>query len=202
MADLQLDWCSYEAAEYACERWHYSEVMPAGSTLKIGVWEDSEYVGAVVYTKGASPWLANPYEWLTADDVCELARVALASHETPTSRILSISLKLLRERCPGLRLVVSFADPKPGHDGTLYQASNWVYEGRSESATDIRIGSRVYHENSVGKKHGTSSVEKLREMYPAGTTIQRIPRPDKYKYTYPLDDATRQHIQKQSRPYP
>ena len=27
-ADLKLDWCSYQAAKWAVEHWHYSKTMP------------------------------------------------------------------------------------------------------------------------------------------------------------------------------
>ena len=43
--ELKLDWCSYEAAKYACEHWHYSKCMPVGKTVKIGVWENKKYIG-------------------------------------------------------------------------------------------------------------------------------------------------------------
>lgn len=201
MTDLRLDWCSHKAAKYACETWHYSGCMPSGKTVKIGVWENGEYVGTVIYTRGASPWLATPYNGVTSNEVAELARVALDEHETPTSRILSISLKLLEQKCPGIRLVVSFADPKPGHDGTLYQASNWVYTGRAESNTDIQIGSDRYHERTVGNRYGTSAVGKLKKLLDA-RPIKRISRPNKYKYVYPLDEELRPKLNAISKPYP
>jgi hypothetical protein len=40
--DLKVDFCSYEAAKYAVEHWHYSKTMPAGKTVKIGAWEDDK----------------------------------------------------------------------------------------------------------------------------------------------------------------
>ena len=43
--DLRLDWCSYEAAKYAVEHWHYSKRMPKSKLAKIGVWEDGEFIG-------------------------------------------------------------------------------------------------------------------------------------------------------------
>jgi len=201
MTDLRLDWCSYEAAKYACETWHYSECMPSGKTVKIGVWEDEKFIGTVIYTRGASPWLATPFDGVVSNEVAELARVALDDHETPTSRILSISLKLLQENSPGIRIVVSFADPMPGHDGTLYQASNWIYTGRAESNTDIQIGSEKYHERSVGNKYGTSSVGKLKRLLDE-RPIRRVSRPNKYKYVYPLDDGLRPKVEAMSKPYP
>ena len=201
MTELRLDWCSYEASKFACETWHYSGCMPSGKTVKIGVWEDEEFIGTVIYTRGASPWLATPFDGVTSNEVAELARVALDDHETPASRILSISLKLLAENSPGIRIVVSFADPKPGHDGTLYQASNWIYTGRAESANDIQIGKEMYHERSVGNKYGTTAVGKLKQLLDK-RPIRRVSRPNKYKYVYPLDDEIRPNLKGMAKPYP
>ena len=201
MTNLKLDWCSHDAARYACETWHYSECVPAGRTVKIGVWEDGEFVGVVIYTPGASPWLATPFDGVTPNQVAELARVALDDHETPTSKILSISQKLLKRNSPKLRILISFADPKPGHDGTLYQASNWYYVGRAKSNTDIRIGDELKHERSVGGKYGTSSVKKLKQMLNV-RPIERVRRPNKYKYVYPLDDEIEAKVKGMSKPYP
>ena len=53
--NLHLDWCSYEAAKYAVEHWHYSHSLPIGKLVKIGVWEDDQFIGAVVFGYGANP---------------------------------------------------------------------------------------------------------------------------------------------------
>ena len=47
--DLRLDWCSYDAAKYAVEHWHYSHCMLAGLLIKIGAWEDGQFIGRLVY---------------------------------------------------------------------------------------------------------------------------------------------------------
>lgn len=47
MTDLRLDFCSHEAAKHAVLRWHYSRAMPAAKLVRIGVWEDGRFVGAM-----------------------------------------------------------------------------------------------------------------------------------------------------------
>ena len=32
---------------------------------------------------------------------------------------------------PGIRLLVSYADLNQGHEGKIYQASNWVFVGKT-----------------------------------------------------------------------
>ena len=107
--DLRLDWCSYEAAKYAVEHWHYSRSMVAGKSSKVGVWEDGKFIGCVVFSRGANNHLGSPYG-LEQTDLCELTRVALTRHVAPVSRIVSIAVRMLRKQSPGLRLIVSFAD--------------------------------------------------------------------------------------------
>ena len=50
--ELRLDFCSYQAAQYACRRWHYSKKIPVGKLVKIGVWEDGKFIGAIIFGDG------------------------------------------------------------------------------------------------------------------------------------------------------
>lgn len=74
--DLRLDWCSYEAAKFAVEHWHYSKCMPIGKLVKIGVWEDSKYIGVVIFGYGNNQFQGVAYG-LVQTQICELLRVAL-----------------------------------------------------------------------------------------------------------------------------
>jgi len=47
-ASLHLDWCSHDAARHAVMRWHYSRQMPSCKLVKVGVWEDGRFVGAII----------------------------------------------------------------------------------------------------------------------------------------------------------
>jgi hypothetical protein len=49
---LRLDWCSHEAARYACEHWYSRSEMPVGKLVKIGVWEDGQFVGVLIFGCG------------------------------------------------------------------------------------------------------------------------------------------------------
>lgn len=123
--ELKLDWCSYQAAKYAVEHWHYSKSMPTPPVVKIGVWEDTHFIGVVLFSRGANNNLGKPYG-LEVTQVCELTRVALDNHKTPLSRIVAIAIKMLRRMAEGLRLIVSFADANMGHIGCIYQAGGRV----------------------------------------------------------------------------
>lgn len=200
MSDLRLDWCSYDAAKFAVENWHYSERMPTGKTLKIGVWEHDEFTGCVIYSRGAAPNIAEPYG-LEQTDVCELTRVALDDHDATVSRILSISRKLLTDKCPKLRLVVSYADPEQGHDGGIYKADNWIYERQLDGRDYIAINGETHHPRSLNATYGTSSVSKLKSAFGSGN-VERVPVEGKHKYLYPLDNKMRRKVEPLDQPYP
>jgi len=198
MSDLRLDWCSHEAAKYSVKNWHYSESLPA-APVKIGVWENDEFIGSVLYSRGASANIAEPYG-MDQTEVCELTRIALDDHDSPVSQIISISLKLLKKNSPGMRLVVSYADPRQEHDGTVYQASNWIYEGKKKPERYISIGGDVKHRKTLHSKYGTSSVSKLDSML--HSNVHAVKVEGKHKYLYPLDDDIRPKIEALGRPYP
>ena len=124
---LKLDWCSHKAAKYAVEHWHYSQCMPVGKLVKIGVWENNIFIGVVLFSRGANKNMLKPYG-LRQIDGCELTRVALKEHISHVSRIISIALRLLKLKCKTMQLVVSYADTTQGHIGGIYQAGNWIYD--------------------------------------------------------------------------
>lgn len=114
MATLEVNWCGYDAAKYACENFHYSKSVPAGKLVKIGAWEDGKFIGAVLFGRGANKSIGSPYG-LSQTECCELVRVALTKHVSFVSEILSKAIKLLRQASPGLRLIVSYADIEQNH---------------------------------------------------------------------------------------
>lgn len=195
MATLKLDWCSYEAAKFAVEHWHYSRRMPAGKTVKVGVWEDSKFIGCVIFSRGANNNIGKPYG-LEQTQICELTRVALFHHETPVSRVVSIALKMLRKQSPEIRMLISYADPAHDHKGGIYQAMNWIYIGLSDNwrGSHYIVNGKPMHGRSVRSKWGHESNIPLQ--------WEIAPPANKHKYLYPLDDAMRQQIEPLRKPYP
>lgn len=199
MTELKLDWCSHEAAKYAVEHWHYSHDLPAGKSVKIGVWEDNKFIGCVIYSLGANKYIGKPYG-LNQPEVCELTRVALAEHKTFTSKIIAQSLKMLKKQSPGLRLVVSYADTNQGHHGGIYQATNWIYQGDTDSYGGQLLNGVVVHRRTVYSRYGRQDIKWLQEnVDPNAHYVKVLP---KHKYLMPLDDEMRKQIEPLRKPYP
>ena len=123
--NLRLDWCSHKAAKFAVEHWHYSKRMPVFKVLKIGVWENDMFIGCVIFGLGSCRHIGKQFG-LEQTAICELVRVALKQHRSNVTKIIKIAIALLYRRCPGLKMIVSYADPEYGHVGTIYQAGNWL----------------------------------------------------------------------------
>lgn len=199
---LRLAWVDRKASRYACERWHYSGSLPASKTMDIGVWEDDRFIGVVLFSRGATPALGKPFG-LRQTECCELTRVALTKHETPVTRIISIAIRMLRKASPGLRLIVSYADPHQGHHGGIYQAGGWIYTGDTapvwiyvHKRTGREYHSRVVHER--GYVRGLGGWQK--GVKPSECDRER--RPGKHRYIMPLDKRTRRRVEHMARDYP
>lgn len=182
--NLKIDWATHEAAKFACENWHYSKCMPVGKTVKIGAWEDNQFIGVVIFSYGANNNAPKSFE-LTQYEVCELTRVALRQHKTPVSRILSISLKFLKKQSSGIKLIFSYADKtNQNHHGGIYQANGWIYIGErstSDKGAYYLINGKKIHGRSARAKYGNET------KFPKGW--KHCPSETKHLYIKILDNS-------------
>lgn len=202
MVELKVAPCGHDAAKYAVENWHYSRILPTGKLVKFGVWEDKKFIGVVIFSRGASPWLGKALE-LDQTEICELTRIAMTKHATPVSQIVAICLKKFKEGNPKMRAVVSFADPKEGHKGGIYQAGNWIYTGQSGQVTEYFVDGRWRHKKGVWNrlvKEGKQG--KNLPVIPGGEPIPWRDMPGKFRYIYPLDKPMRRKVTKLALDFP
>ena len=192
---LKIDFVEYAAAKYAVEHWHYSRRMPTGKMVRLGVWENDQFIGVVIFSRGATGNIGRPYG-LPQTRICELTRIALRKHVTPVTRIVRIALKELKRTSPGMELVVSYADADQGHTGAIYRAGNWIYEGLKNPGTMVafRIHGKRVHPKTLHSKygHGAQSLEWIREHL--DPNAERIIGLGKHKYLYPLTGTMRATI--------
>lgn len=196
--ELRIDWCSHEAAKYACEKWHYSRCVPKSKLVRVGVWEASVFSGCVIFGSGACPQIADPYR-LSQTAVAELVRVALKpGHAHETTKCVALAIRLLKKTFAGVRLIVSYADPEQGHHGGIYQGGNWIYSGLTSPtewfelcSTGERIHSHVYRRGQPGRATKDKAAGVIR-------SVKLV----KHKYLMPLDDEMRRRIEPLRKPYP
>ena len=200
MSDLRLDFCDNKAARHAVMRWHYSRAMPAFKLVRLGVWESGRFVGAILYGVGANRHIARPFK-LRDTEVCELVRVALApGRRYPTSKCLAISLRMLKQQSPGLKLVVSYADAGQGPVGTIYQATNWIFLGAATQPY-LKVKGKVVHPRTLYDRYGPGgqSLPWLRAN--VDPNAQRVKMAAKLKYVMPLEPRLREKLTGIARPY-
>ena len=200
--ELKLDWATHKAAKYAVEHWHYSGCLPAGKSVKVGVWENSKFIGVVVFGMGSGNATNGLKYGLTkTHEVAELARIALDKHKTPVSRIISIAVKLFTKQSPGIRLLISFADTDQGHVGGIYQGGNWVYTGIAGKAGgwNYLINGKWVHKRTLGSRYGRRDTAFLDRLFPNAEKRQDT---TKHRYLMPLDNKMAAIIEPLSKPYP
>jgi len=168
--------------------------MPAGKLSKIGVWENGKYIGVVIFGLGATPNLCKSMS-MEMTEVCELCRVALTKHTSKTTRIIRIAINFLKSQCPGIKMIVSFADTGQNHHGGIYQAGNWIFLG-SKRLDSWVINGKKMHPRSVVAKYGSQAISHVKKFDKNAYKTWGI----KHKYIYPL--ANRTKWEKMSKPYP
>ena len=138
------------ARQFAVDH-HYSGTYPA-ARFRVGLYRRGQLVGVAVFSEPVNALTVPKWAGLGATG-CELGRFVLLDLVPGNGEtwFLARARKLLAAAKPELGFVVSFSDPlerwsragelvKPGHVGTIYQASNARYCGRSARNTIYMTG--------------------------------------------------------------
>jgi hypothetical protein len=127
---------------------------------------------------------------LHLDDVLELTRLVILDGygSNIESFCLGQSFRWLKKHAPNIKVLVAYADPEYGHDGTIYKASNWIYQGigASKLMPDYQVrlfpDSKWIHSRTVGAKFGPKNLRKLAEKI--GHKFWRKEETSKHRYIY------------------
>lgn len=98
-----------------------------------------------------------------------------------TSFFVSQCLKLL----PKPLIVVSYSDKSFGHNGYIYQATNFYFTGESHTQKDWKLkGKEHIHSRTLMDEFAfqENRVEKLKEKY--GDDLYQVDRPPKNRYVF------------------
>ena len=149
-------------AKHLCKEWllhkHYAKRIPSIS-YSFGLFS-TDLVGIMTIGKPASNSLCiGVCGEHNSKFVYELNRLCVNDNleKNVLSFFVSQCLNLLNNL-----ILVSYADTKMNHNGYIYQATNWIYTGKTKERTDIGAGnnhSRHYDKNldySVNRKFRSS----------------------------------------------
>ena len=121
--------------------------------------------------------------------VWELARLFIEDNTPKNAEtwFVSRALRWVRKNRPDVECVVSYADPSVGHQGVIYQAGNWIKDGRTDQE---RKTPRFDYEDPETGKHYSR-----RSHVPTCIVPVRVPRTSKFRYVYWLDRTHEQRRQ-------
>lgn len=138
-----------------CKEWllykHYAKRIPS-IQFSFGLFHKNILQGVLTFGQPPSPSLkisicGEKYQ----NDCIELNRLIVNDGlgKNTLSYFVSCCLKLL----PKPKIVVSFADPNNGHQGYIYQSTNWIYTGlTSNTECLIDENGKEIHFRTIGHK--------------------------------------------------
>lgn len=182
-----------KAINCACKNFHYSKSVPAVQ-YGYNVYNDNdEWCGVILYGGGANNNMPKSFG-KNAGEVLELVRVALNGKQETTSKAVAMSLKQLHKENPLCEIVVSYADHRQKHLGTIYQATNWIYVGKTiTSDTQYFYKGKWTHERTI-------NAQKNKEQLKA--TLPKRENSNKFKYVFCFNKRERKEYLKIALPYP
>jgi hypothetical protein len=168
------------------ERNHYSRSCPAVASRAFAIFLGKQLHGAAVFSNGS----AHAGRLVVAgvpQHVVTLSRLWLSDRlpKNAESRVLGIILRMLR-REGRHKVLLTFADPAVGHDGTIYRAAGFTYLGTTAPESYILIAGKECHPRSVASAHGSNDTGHLRRT---GIDARRRWIPPKHRYVVLLDPS-------------
>ena len=108
------------------------------------------------------------------------------------SYFIAKSLKWLKKHTD-VEVIVSYADPNYGHVGTVYQASNFVYLGKTSPGRVIMYKGKKYHDKAIRTKHKGELKPFAKELHNALETQEAyyVKQEAKNIYVYYLHDNSK-----------
>ena len=163
---------------------------------EIGPFKKHDIVGVAIYgfpigrqvVKSISPVLENK-------DVLELTRLWVNDDEicNAESYFIGQTFKWLKANT-NIKVLISYSDPMYGHIGTIYQATNWLYQGNNTMLVKgytFEINGLLMHPRTVVSKYGSVKDANLKSIDP---NYKRIPLKKKHRYIYLLDKKSKKSI--------
>lgn len=201
--NLTLNLIEPKLANSIIETNHYSGTSVKGVKYHIGVFLNNELMGVAQYGFGIMP--KKTAQWVsgtTQEEFLELNRLWLDDKLgfNSESYVIAKSLKMVKKLNPKLKWVISFADGMMNKNGTIYQASNFVYTGfrKDGGVWYTKDGDRL-HSVSLWHKHKTIERMVLEEIY--GVPLYKV-FGGQYRYFYFFNKNELKNLTVEILPYP
>lgn len=114
---------------------HYAQRMPK-ITWAFGLFDKDNLVGVCTIGKPSSPFLCSEIcGEENGNRVWELSRL-IVNDGLPKNVLSWFVSKVLKSLKEEDLIIVAFSDDGVGHKGYIYQATNWLYTGKTKERTD------------------------------------------------------------------
>lgn len=201
MENLYVEKIHNSIAKELIVKHHYTHKWTIAE-LCIGIYDKSKgsvffdvptLVGTVVFGPTAGANVARSVSsLLNHSNLWELKRLWVADElgKNTESWVIGQCLKYIKQHHSEIKCLISYADPDAGHIGTIYQATNWLYQdierpkGTSGYIVSFDGGTKWQHSRTLFNKYGTFNYNKLVEVLPRPFKIKELSV--KERYIYPL----------------
>lgn len=170
---------------------HYSHTISFGVTLSLGIFKkgpnnpffemtDDTLMGVIVYSVPTGANVHNSISPLITSQkqVFELTRLWISDElgKNSESWFISQSFKYLKKYYPDIKVLISFSDTERNHLGTIYQATNWLYQGKRDCSGGEQFswdsGKTWHHFKGLANKYGITNRPDLMKRLPENTIIK------------------------------
>lgn len=166
----------YGVISHLFNAYHYLHKMGPCS-FAFALYDGNRIIGGITYgTPSSAPLRAGICGKEESGNVIELTRLWTidAPPKNAASYLIGNTIKLVDKE-----IIVSFADTKAGHVGTVYQATNWIYTGLSAKRTDWTVDGLDVHGQTLADKY---TAKEIRDKY--GDRFKLKERSRKHRYLY------------------
>lgn len=193
---LQNYWVEHspytEQIQKFLKSWHYSpytylQHKETFTLWREGDWGMPELVGVCVYTRPAGAAAAQKYYPEEPDKCLELRRLCLID-ETPKnaeSYFVSRTIKWLKKNTEW-KFIISYADPEQGHEGVIYRAANFKYEGVTGEGSQLMVDGEKFHIRTLTMLDRPYGVEINRRYKEGDENVKIVKTKPKHIFTYKL----------------
>lgn len=121
---------------------HYRGCTPPGCVCGLEIMDGADRIGALILGRPSAP--AFNGIGYAVDKLLELTRMYLVddTERFAETKALAMMRKHVRTWIPQVKLLLAYSDPSVGHEGTIYEADNWVPFGMTGKITGKGWNSR------------------------------------------------------------
>jgi hypothetical protein len=201
----------YTLAKQIILKYEYLGSMPHRGVCEYfyGIYFNEELGGVLVYGDLTTP--LKDFPQFNFIGKVKILHRGVCLHWTPkntASYMISKSYNLLKEEDSDIKVLSATVDADAGEVGTIYQSLNWYFCATINANDRYRnfvIDGKSVHPRTLYSRHGTSSMQAMRDIY--GDRLEVKPYTDKLRYFYFIGSHKENKInygkiQHKIKPYP